>query len=420
MNSKIYTILLLLISLFSAEVLASSYIKPYLNDDDEALVYVSSLNFTQVLTEMSGDGSSEGSAIKIYAPVDDSRPVTTNTNLYGGNILSSSGEVRLRLDINNSDSNDRYLTLAYQKDSKWYITYQYLVPSATSDEDFNVDFNASVFWDTDSSELSGLVENHYLYLFYTTTQYSTLGTGQEVDESALGEDGLYYRIYLSARTYDSAPYTAPTLHYVIKGDGRLFMDYTGSLLADAYKAVAVKHGAGVSTSVDIFTAEASGELVDTDYPACSGERQQLTVSDLDNTVEYNLAVACVDKFMFATNFSVPIKETPELIEPFLEKNACYFISAGFGHEHFVLKFFRDFRDHVLVKNSWGKKFVGWYYRSAPKYAGIVYKSNVLSFFVRMGAYFLYFILSLWKLLFVLLPIIIVSLILVLRKRNVNA
>ena len=414
MKSKIYLIFTLLFSLFTAELFAETSIAPYLDNDDEVLVSVSNgISYTSVLTEIDGDGSSESSAIKVYAPVDDG--ASSAHNLNGGNILSGAGNIRLRLEISNSMATAQYLTLAYQKDSKWYISSQESIGSATSNDDYFVDIPHSKVWNNPASK----VESLYLYVFFTETPYSTVGAGEEIDESSLLVGGLYYRIYLSARTYAAAPYSTPTLHFVLKGDGRLYIQYTGELTPDAYKSVAIKLNAP-SGSQDVATATSVGTIVDENYSSCSGGLQQIIVNNLINDLPYNMAVACVDKFNFATKFTASISGTPEPISAFLEKNACYFISAGFGEEHYVLAFFREFRDQVLLESSWGQDFVGWYYRTAPKYANIVYTSDSLSFMVRVASHCLYFILNFWKLIFALSALTIGATLFVLTRRNVNA
>ena len=60
---------------------------------------------------------------------------------------------------------------------------------------------------------------------------------------------------------------------------------------------------------------------------------------------------------FQQSYLPPKKKTPESIINFLDKESCYFVSAGFKDSHYVLDYFRWFRDHVLLKFSLGKRLL---------------------------------------------------------------
>lgn len=427
MNSKIYLIFTLLISLFVSSA-SFATIEPYLDDDDEAVVYVNSSGtiFTssnRVTTEINGDGSSESSAIEIYAPVN-AEGDETQTNMMGGNMLASNGNIKILLDVTNSESDDMNLTAVFRdsSDSDWEVLYQAEFSGSSSDDDYSITFAGSSLWvnATGLAALENSTNDYDIYIFFTDED-NDYAVGQSLDDGDLDEGGLYYELNLSAR--DLASEDAPTLHYLIKGDGRLFADYTGNLISDGLKAVIISYDdtATVESNNENYAdATAKGSIIDDDYDACSSSRTQITVSDLNNESPYSLGVACVDKYQFVTPFSTSLIESPESIDAFLEKNACYFISAGFGEEHYVLEYFRSFRDQVLLETPWGQKFVGWYYRTAPKYAKYVYKNSALSFVVQVGSYFLYFILNFWKLILILLPIIMLGMVFVLSRRNLNA
>jgi hypothetical protein len=137
---------------------------------------------------------------------------------------------------------------------------------------------------------------------------------------------------------------------------------------------------------------------------------------LQNGVEATVSVASIDKFGFSTTLSNSLPGTPLEIEPLLKKTACFLLTAGFGEEHYVITYFRNIRDQVLAENWLGRKFIGFYYSTAPKYALIIYKCETLRLIIRGSAYCLYFILRNIRLLTITLSLII-SLILTNRARK---
>jgi hypothetical protein len=123
------------------------------------------------------------------------------------------------------------------------------------------------------------------------------------------------------------------------------------------------------------------------------EEGELTIRSLENNVTYSFSVAQVDKFHQATRSSNVVTGTPLEIDAFLQSQSCYLVSAGFQEEHFVLDYFRKFRDETLVHSDMGLDFVFWYYTTAPAYAHYIYDSEVLSFIVRSLSFLLYGIMN---------------------------
>ena len=120
----------------------------------------------------------------------------------------------------------------------------------------------------------------------------------------------------------------------------------------------------------------------------------MDIFPLSNATLYHVTLGYVDKWQFVTKLPVSKSETPESIINFLEKESCYFISAGFKESHYVLDYFRWFRDNVLLKFSLGKAFVNVYYETAPHYAlKYIYPSETLSFLIRTFSYILYFFMT---------------------------
>lgn len=216
-----------------------------------------------------------------------------------------------------------------------------------------------------------------LYLFLSNISNSSPGTVVNPTSSA---DGLFYQ--LNASTKPPEPNVAIT--EVIKGDGRLILVYTGLEIEDFYKTLVcdVKNAAHTPSA-----CLASADFIGLFDPVSQGE---LMVKPLTNGTSYTLALGQVNKFRMSSTLVNASPETPELIQAFLESKSCYFFSAGFKHDHYVLDFLRDFRDKILLNTIPGKLFVQWYYATAPQYAMTIYHSSFLSFFIRSIGYVLFF------------------------------
>lgn len=396
---------------------AAVTITSYLDDDDDPIVYSIGLNPHRLVTDYSA-GDSQSTAIKTYIPVDsvgDSERALAN--VMGEIVSQASGSLRFDLKIaSNTDSSDRTLVGLFKLDDVWTVIYRGTVAGSTNYEPYGVQILATRFWN-DISQFTGVVRDSYLYFFITSDTYAD---GDTIDESALPSGGLYYRTYFSGKLYTASQYT-PTLASPQKGDGRAYLFFRSDLMPYAYHAAVVSYNSAQAIENNYAAASGAGTILKDDFSSCNGEDQEFTVSGLTNSQEYHLSVACIDKFQYATLFDQSVSVTPESIDAFLKKNACYLISAGFQREHYVLAYFRDFRDQVLAHSSWGKKFISWYYRTAPKYALYIVHHPFLSAVMRGIAYFLYFIFRFWNLLLIPVPFIIALLYYFLRgKRDANA
>ena len=65
-------------------------------------------------------------------------------------------------------------------------------------------------------------------------------------------------------------------------------------------------------------------------------------------------------------------------------NGCFIATASYGnYNHPVVIDLRVFRDKYLLNNVSGAKFVGWYYKEGPKYAGMISKSSFMKACARI-------------------------------------
>ncbi len=209
-------------------------------------------------------------------------------------------------------------------------------------------------------------------------------------------------VFLKANFSDQLPQNSLIITNITKGDGRLFIDFK-----DSYPSVTLMDENNYYRTLvfdnsiiirdDIFTKKGSVNL-----------------NQLTNGQTYNISMSLQNKFKVFSAPSNVWSETPESIETFLKKNACYLISAGFKREHPVLNFFREIRDHYLLQSRFGRFFVNWYYATAPNYATYIANSWVLSFLVVCLSTLFYLCWNFWYLL--LIPVASVTILAYSKKK----
>jgi len=243
------------------------------------------------------------------------------------------------------------------------------------------------------------VTKTYKLNFFITTNSSLLKGAQVDVTQAPFNNGIYFNVGLSNKFYDKDEFTG-TIIGVRRGDRRLFLEFTSTGILDPLDIRVVSHpvnaSGGGENDVDDFpgalpignaTYKDSSVLTESYAYSQNGE---LNVRNLNNDQNYIFSFVMVNKYLFATPLSNAAKEQPAQIEELLTKNSCFLLTAGFGEDHYIIDYFRHFRDQVLLKNYFGKKFVSVYYEMAPKYALIIYENEFLRSVIRGAAYILYF------------------------------
>lgn len=225
--------------------------------------------------------------------------------------------------------------------------------------------------------------NLMLYLFITEAT-SNFPNDYMIDPAS-ETGGIYLQLFLS----NKVPESEVSLVQVKKGDSRLALDFAGTSVVEMETIYAFYTTNVGDNPGDEFMSQVSGSVTRKDLETKT-TTQTYDLKQLKNGQEYQVSVAFIDKFGFATKTSNAKTGSPVQIEEFLKSQSCYLISAGFGEEHFVIDYFKDFRDHFLQKYSWGRAFIKFYYGTAPEYALIIYKNEALSLIVRSFAYVLYF------------------------------
>lgn len=381
-----------LLSFYSACLLANT-VRIY-DVDDLVVTATSGISYNLNLDEPSGDATSEGAPATLYLPVqnagsdeyllnyrDGGRPLATSTDTTPVNFP-------LVLTITGSD---KYLTAAVKVNSNYYVADRTALLTTRTDSQYTYSVSPNDFCTTFAlagstnpcSDTTTFTSTMSVYFFVTTTAYAK---GDQINSSA-DTGGVYFSLKLSNRFSSDIIVSTSSVR---KGDKRVILNYTASATLSNFSKIKVfQHSAlPLSDNLPVGNAGNFGSVLAKDFAgdATSGE---LTINELTNNVTYDFSVLLVDKYTYATKLSTVFSGTPTAIEELLKKQACYILTAGFGEEHFVTNYFRDYRDSVLAHSWLGKKLIRLYYGSAPKYALVIYQNDTLRAMVRAFAYVIY-------------------------------
>lgn len=345
----------------------------------------------QVVTDApSGDGTSSSAPTTLYIPINSG----SNSNY---SILSDpanqmpqfaivwAGTIYTELHIDNTGGNATTLYAAVQDTGSTYKLIEMaghpVLANSESDETYG--FSMSDFCNVAGCSNGSITTLDRLVFFFLSE--SQPSSSFSIDSKT----GLYFKFRFSSIVNSQIP----LLDNARKGDERLNLYYSNApILADYYETL-------VFSYTDLITTKAAGTygaiknnglIVSNKTDSSMHTSGYVTLMNLENGQKVNVAIAFSDKFQFATSFTGSLIATPEQIDIFLEKQGCYLLSAGFQEEHYVIDYFKKFRDQILLKHSLGKKFVHFYYATAPHYAHYIYNSPTLSSFVRGVAFCLYF------------------------------
>ena len=369
-----------------------------------------------VLNTSLEEGESESDAIKVYIPLDtgNNRDYFTRDVLPG--IISSTsgtGRVHFRLQVNlENDPRPQYLHAAVKNSDGDYTIIEFEDDSANSSTFIRLDSNTGNLpvivgfnelcpvidcekFITSTTRPPNTADDYHLLFFVSETQYSE---GQEIAETEPPAK-LFYQLYLSNRIDARSEIHLASLY---KGDGQLHPTFNGfsplPLHSESLHAYVVEGSAppcpppANNTTIEYGTARSNnpnGRLQSLDTLSTGGDTD---VKNLKNGHCYTVRLLYVDQFGFASRLSRPLVESPEVIPALLQTDQCYLLTAGFGREHFVIDFFRNFRDRVLLSFSLGRVAVSAYYATAPSYVPLILKSPILAFGVRGVAWTLYAVL----------------------------
>jgi hypothetical protein len=117
----------------------------------------------------------------------------------------------------------------------------------------------------------------------------------------------------------------------------------------------------------------------------------IVVDELTNDVASNVSFAYVNKFQFVSIIPSSKIQTPISLELFLKEKKCFLLSAGFGTDHFIIEYFRNFRDQFLLTNFIGSKFVKFYYEWALPLAPVIAHNQFLKITIQKLSYLVYYL-----------------------------
>ena len=377
----------------------------------------------------SGLGNEASNPLTIYMPFD-SGGGQKNSIFFGDNTkipTSTFSFISFYLELTNNSTETQFLNIAVKNSSDQYESFILATNessreiSAATTTDLKINFSLQdVCAQNDSFRFCELDSNFtdtiQLYFYLT----DSIESDTQVEET---DDGFFVDLKIS----DEIPAGTFNVTSVTRGDNQLSFNVTGgdsiTQMGDDFLNVLVfRYSNAVENDDTSFGEMENGEffkqlILDDDQGSQSEDEfdnGSITVTELDNDESYNLAFAKVNKFLFMSKISNSKIGSPKNIETFLSEQSCFLLSAGFQTNHYVLDYFREFRDDILLKNPWGKALVKLYYDTAPKYAPLIYQSKVISFIVRIFGHILYAVFNYW---FLFLGLIVVVLGLFKLKRR---
>lgn len=370
----------------------------------------------------SGDSttdSSESTTARIYVPMKNAS-ADHNKYLYysrsGATTLSSSvaGTSTINFPLSLTlGTTDKYLYSAVKINSKYYAASR---TSSTFRElnNFQYVYSLTPYTFCNTFTISGTgVSNpcsdtstfaSTLTVYFFLSAKSDYALGAEVSP-ATETGGVYFSVKMSNRIYDSSELTL-SISNVRKGDKRILADFSSSTtMANFSKVKAFIHSAAPGSDNRPIgdTVNYPGGSIFSDDIA-TNQSGGATINQLTNGQTYFVSLFFVDKYLFTSVLSPDFSETPTQIEELLKKQACYLLTAGFGEEHYIINYFRSFRDRVLAHNWFGQKFIHFYYRTAPSAALYIYQHQTVRLIIRSLAYLTYFVFNYFYLILLLLAL----------------
>lgn len=405
-------ILASIIAMLSSHVLAADTIR--LNPDNDLAVYANTDATYLLISETATKTPTEASPAHIYVPIAGTAVVnqadyfllkaSNNTPDYVFNIADTSHVIQFPLYLNISATN-KYLYAAVKDGTAFKVVKAY--PGALSNVTngnytFNVSPQEMCLYMTASLTCNTLntgtsADEREIYVYFFISPVTSIGVGGTIDiTTADYSTGLFYDVHMSSRVYTSLSISLGSLR---NGDRRAIIPYTSSeLMLQAGHVRVFDNNAAQATSLPV--GQLTGTLLPKEYDYL--QNSEVVVTDLENgrIQPYNLSLLFVDKYQFASKASVSAVAEPQQIEELLKKNSCFLLTAGFGEDHYVIDYFRHFRDTVLSKSYLGRGFIHFYYELAPKYALILYQHEGVRAVIRGFAYTLYFIFNYYYLIIV--------------------
>lgn len=401
------TYLFMLFLTFSVLELKAQTVNEYIKFDiDHDLVVNARTDTTYELrsVEPSGDATSESAPAKVFVPIGDATKAdyflykATNPSfgyIFDSAATNNSEVIRFPMRVKTLEE-DRYLYVAIKDGTEYKMVKRFgsstLSKNTTVDMLFEVSpFEmCSVIVSSTSSNCAGLTtvagdtKTFLLYFYMSDSNY--FAAGESVTAHAKKFGSMYYEVSMSSKINDSVNID---LTDVKKGDRRVTAFYKANSSILNAQSVRVFLRNSPSTDYNTVAGAGGGEIYYKEFPFA--QESSLVINELQNDTNYLLSIGFVDKYNFVSRLSPTFDATPMAIEELLKKEACFLLTAGFGEEHYVIDYFRSFRDEILSKFYLGRLFITTYYDLAPKYALIIYENESIRSFIRALAYIGYFV-----------------------------
>lgn len=412
---KALLILFVLVSLAPKMLMAQAIVDATVENDVENFVvtlYTNSKANAFDIFEEYGAANTSSNPHKVYIPFINPSASSVNTNFsyfsnrsnlpkinVAGND-SVNTQIRFTLDVDvNGNQDDLHVAVSDTQGGTYYVldfigTYTdgvYNVDVSLQDICSQVDitFDCSDF---DEDNAPSALDSVVLFFFVND------GALVDGDEVTVGNfTGEYYEVQFSNRIYTDQTVNMGEL---FKGDEQLRASYsTFSFSSGTTLGLFSYAEAGAANTLCDAVVDSNntnrtlgglglnrGNLFDLETTVTSGNA---AVKNLENNRCYTIRLFWCDRFGFCSYSSQAIQNTPEDIESLLEKQACFFFTAGFGEEHPVVNYFQAWRDQFLKKYALGRAFIKWYYEFAPQHTPYILERPWLQKTIRAVGYGLY-------------------------------
>ncbi len=354
----------------------------------------STTEINNLFVTSSGDARTLDAAPKIYAPIGLSSGTPSSNYFISGVTLpkatGTSGGIQLTdVSVTGVGSTEKIYTAILNNDDST-PTYR-IIGEVTNQINPFVPYTAlcltdSVVCEGFSDSTASIKPNLELVIFVASSDadYSN-NDDVNVDDipDAVGQ-ALFFKLIMSSSTIISSQTPLITADY--DGDSMGVIEYTGDFGSNS------KYISRIVSYTDTSSGTLKGASL-REVNEGVGEEGSITVRNLANNQTYFSSIAYVDHFGFTSQLSSEVTLTPRPIEALLAANQCYFVTAGFQRNHYVLNYFRYIRDEFLLKSTVGKAFVDFYYSSAPQYVGYILNNKSIAHRVKSYSFSTYFVLQ---------------------------
>lgn len=395
-------------------------------DDTEEPVFIlrddAGSDLNELHYNLGGDGSTSDAAITLYVPYGASGDQNSAYYIDGADLAdgtSTDGGIYFQ-DIDSKGHNNEELYVAI-KDNDNGSSASYRIVSEISSSELESPFvNFISICSTSELNCAGItdaisaIKEDIELVFFFMPKDTDYSTNDEVTIPDTVGQALFFKLIISAAVADIQDNASINVESTYGGDTTAVLGYTGS------------HG-GNGTYIERLVAYIEDNMIPTTIPGVDpttpptnatkadvyrileetgSEDGNAKITKLQNGLYYRVSIAYLDNFGFTSELAESYTFQPRPIEKLLAENQCYFVTAGFGHDHYVLDYFRLVRDEFLM-NFWaGRMFVEFYYSTAPNFVKYILENKALAFTIRVYSFSIYFVLQ--NILFILGCITLIS------------